>query len=72
MLETSKRKALEWINSRYIYGRLPLLHTIIFLVELAMAARLIAKFNSYYAQKPVLTTMITNAVCENLQRLHCR
>jgi len=27
-----------------------------------MAARLIAKFNSYYAQKPVLTTMITNAV----------
>ncbi|EXJ82146.1 hypothetical protein A1O1_08215 [Capronia coronata CBS 617.96] len=27
-----------------------------------MAARLVAKFNSYYAQKPVLTTMITNAV----------
>ncbi|KIW67893.1 hypothetical protein PV04_07108 [Phialophora macrospora] len=62
MLETSRRKSLAWLNSRYIYGRIPLLHTIIFLVELAMAARLIAKFNSYYAQKPVLTTMITNAV----------
>lgn len=27
-----------------------------------MAARLITKFNSYYAHRPVLTTMITNAV----------
>jgi hypothetical protein len=45
----------------------PLLHAIIFFIELAMAARLIAKFNSYYAQKPVLTTMITNAVCLTLE-----
>lgn len=29
-----------------------------------MAAFLVAKFNSYYRQKPVLTTMITNAVRE--------
>lgn len=29
---------------------------------MAITARLIAKFNSYYAEKPVLTTMITNAV----------
>jgi hypothetical protein len=29
---------------------------------MAIAVRLIAKFNSYYANKPVLTTMITNAV----------
>jgi len=62
MLETSRRKSLAWLNSRYIYGSLPLLHSLIFLIELTMAARLIAKFNSYYAQKPVLTTMITNAV----------
>ena len=27
-----------------------------------ITARLAAKFNSYYAEKPVLTTMITNAV----------
>jgi hypothetical protein len=40
----------------------PLLHTIIFIVEMAITMRLIAKFNSYYAEKPVLTTMITNAV----------
>ncbi|KIW99695.1 uncharacterized protein Z518_11108 [Rhinocladiella mackenziei CBS 650.93] len=62
MLETSRRKSLAWLNSRYIYGRIPLLHTIIFLVEIAMAARLLAKFNSYYRQKPILTTMITNAI----------
>ncbi|KAI1630439.1 hypothetical protein EDD37DRAFT_104521 [Exophiala viscosa] len=62
MWETSRRNSLAWLNSRYIYGRVPLLHTILLLIELAMAARLIAKFNSYYAKKPVLTTMITNAV----------
>ena len=29
---------------------------------MAITARLIARFNSYYAAKPILTTMITNAV----------
>lgn len=50
------------MNSRYIYGRAPLLHTVIFLIEITIAMRLAAKFNSYYAKKPILTTMITNAV----------
>lgn len=30
----------------------PLLHTIIFLVEMAITSRLIAKYNSYYADRP--------------------
>lgn len=30
----------------------PLLHAIIFIIELAVAMRLAAKFNSYYAEKP--------------------
>lgn len=30
----------------------PLLHAIIFLVEMAVTLRLIAKFNSYYKEKP--------------------
>ncbi|KXG45662.1 Mpv17/PMP22 [Penicillium griseofulvum] len=29
---------------------------------MAVAARLAAKFNTYYAERPVLTTMVTNAV----------
>jgi hypothetical protein len=29
-----------------------LLHSIIFLIEMAVAMRLAAKFNSYYAEKP--------------------
>jgi Mpv17 / PMP22 family len=40
----------------------PLLHVIIFFIEMAVAIRLIAKFNSYYDSKPILTTMISNAV----------
>ena len=36
-----------------------------------MVARLIAKFNSYYSQKPLLTTMITNAVsARRVEKLH--
>lgn len=94
MLESSRRRILSALNSRYIYGRLvcacsllsrlllddlrsfsttvtdpatqqPLLHTIIFIIEMAITMRLVAKFNSYYAGKPVLTTMITNAVRPN-------
>lgn len=53
---------LDILNSRYIYGRVPLLHALIFIIEMVIVSRLIAKFNSYYADKPVLTIMITNAV----------
>ncbi|KAJ5698541.1 hypothetical protein N7462_000546 [Penicillium macrosclerotiorum] len=62
MITSVKRKVLDGLNRRYIYGRVPLLHTIIFLVEMAVATRIAAKFNTYYAEKPVLTTMVTNAV----------
>ncbi|KAJ0424652.1 hypothetical protein BJY00DRAFT_276080 [Aspergillus carlsbadensis] len=62
MFSGAPRRVLDGLNRRYIYGRLPLLHTIIFLIEMAAATRLAAKFNSYYAEKPVLTTMVTNAI----------
>ncbi|KAJ5562006.1 hypothetical protein N7535_003531 [Penicillium sp. DV-2018c] len=62
MICSTKRKVLDGLNKRYIYGRVPLLHTIIFLIEMAVAARLAAKFNTYYGERPVLTTMVTNAV----------
>ncbi|KAJ5777398.1 hypothetical protein N7520_000644 [Penicillium odoratum] len=62
MIAATKRKVLDGMNRRYIYGRVPLLHTIIFLIEMAVATRIAAKFNTYYAEKPVLTTMVTNAV----------
>jgi len=62
MLESQRRRGLHWINSKYIYGRLPLLHTIIFLIEMVIVGRLVAKFNQYYDKRPLLTTMVTNAV----------
>lgn len=40
----------------------PLLHAIVFLIQITMVSILVRKFNSYYAARPVLTTMITNAV----------
>ncbi|OOG01060.1 hypothetical protein ASPCADRAFT_202918 [Aspergillus carbonarius ITEM 5010] len=62
MFSAGRRRILDGLNRRYIYGRLPLLHAIIFLIEMAATMRLAAKFNSYYAEKPVLTTMVTNAI----------
>ncbi|KAL8766333.1 MAG: hypothetical protein Q9209_006860 [Squamulea sp. 1 TL-2023] len=40
----------------------PLLHAIVLLIEMAVITRLVSKFNSYYADRPVLTITITNAV----------
>jgi len=48
--------------ARYIYGRVPLLHAIVFVVEMVFVGILTRRFNSYYAARPVLTTMITNAI----------
>lgn len=53
---------LRQLNSRYIYGKYPLLHAIIFIIQFTMVTILVRKFNGYYANRPVLTTMIVNAV----------
>jgi protein Mpv17 len=62
VLEIQRRKFFRAINSKFIYGIVPVLHFVIFLVEMAIISRLAAKFNSYYADRPILTMMITNAV----------
>lgn len=62
LFERERRKFYAALNSRYIYGKIPLFHAIVFLIEMAITMRLIAKFNSYYAERPLLTTMITNAI----------
>ena len=40
----------------------PLLHALIALIQITMVSILVRKFNAYYQNRPVLTTMITNAV----------
>ncbi|OJD37802.1 mpv17 pmp22 family protein [Diplodia corticola] len=62
MIEGQRRRLLRTLNSRYIYGSIPLLHAIVFLLQMAAVSILSRKFNTYYANRPVLTTMITNAV----------
>ncbi|KAF2094825.1 hypothetical protein NA57DRAFT_46109 [Rhizodiscina lignyota] len=61
-IEHQRRRLLRALNTRYIYGRVPLLHSIIFFLQMTMVSLLIRRFNSYYASRPVITTMITNAV----------
>jgi len=62
MVVESRRRLLYQLNSRWIYGKIPLLHAAVFLLQMAAVSLLARKYNSYYASRPVLTTMITNAV----------
>lgn len=62
VVNETRRRILRQLNSRWIKGRIPLLHTIVFLIQLTMVSLLVRKFNAYYAARPLLTTMITNAV----------
>ncbi|KAK3352738.1 hypothetical protein B0T25DRAFT_191981 [Lasiosphaeria hispida] len=63
--ELTRRRWTRAINSKFIYGR-PLLHAIIFLIEMALFARLSSRFNSYYDRRPVLTMMVSNAILGGL------
>ncbi|GAB1316492.1 Vacuolar membrane protein [Madurella fahalii] len=60
--ELNRRRWLRTINSKFIYGRIPLLHAIIFFIEMALLARLTSRFNSYYDERPLLTMMVTNSI----------
>ncbi|KAK7420894.1 hypothetical protein QQX98_002457 [Neonectria punicea] len=60
--ELNQQRFTRAINRKYIYGRIPLLHTIIFFIEMAFVARLTTKFNSYYNERPLMTMMVTNAI----------
>ncbi|EAQ87461.1 hypothetical protein CHGG_04080 [Chaetomium globosum CBS 148.51] len=60
--ELTRRRWLRTLNSRFIYGRIPLLHAIIFFIEMALFARLTSRFNSYYDERPLLTMMVTNSI----------
>ncbi|KAK1979638.1 Mpv17/PMP22 family protein [Colletotrichum cereale] len=60
--ELSRRRIVRAVNSKYLYGRLPLLHAVIALIEMVLVARLVSKFNQYYDERPLLTMMVTNAI----------
>ncbi|KAK2061956.1 Mpv17/PMP22 family protein [Colletotrichum caudatum] len=60
--ELSRRRIVRAVSSKYLYGRLPLLHAVVALIEMALVARLVSKFNQYYDERPLLTMMVTNAI----------
>lgn len=60
--ELSRRRIVRGVNEKFIFGKIPLLHTIILIIEMALVARLTARFNSYYDERPIMTMMVTNAV----------
>lgn len=60
--ELTRRRVVRTVNGKYIFGRIPLLHCIVALIEMALVARLTARFNSYYDERPIMTMMVTNAV----------
>ncbi|KAI1367911.1 hypothetical protein F5Y08DRAFT_297293 [Xylaria arbuscula] len=60
--ELTRRRVVRSINSKFIFDRIPLLHAVIFIIEMAIIARLASRYNAYFDRRPLLTTMVTNAV----------
>ncbi|KAI1651553.1 Mpv17/PMP22 family protein [Daldinia loculata] len=60
--ELTRRRFSRAVNSKFIFDRIPLLHAVIFFIEMVIVARLVSRFNAYYDERPVLTMMVTNAV----------
>ncbi|KAI8633291.1 hypothetical protein F5Y19DRAFT_295295 [Xylariaceae sp. FL1651] len=60
--ELTRRRFVRAVNSKFILDRIPVLHAVIFFIEMAIIARLMSRFNAYYDERPVLTMMVTNAV----------
>ncbi|KAK6075615.1 Mpv17/PMP22 family protein (vacuolar membrane protein) [Seiridium cupressi] len=60
--ELTRRRIARAANSKFIFDRIPLLHAVIFFIEMMVVARLVTRFNAYYDERPVLTMMVTNAV----------
>lgn len=60
--ELSRRRFARAANGKFIFGRIPLLHSVVFLIEMALVARLTARFNTYYEEWPLMTMMVTNAI----------
>lgn len=60
--ELSRRRFFRTVNSRYLFDRVPLVNALIFLVQMAIVARLISRYNAYYDERPILTMMVTNSI----------
>ncbi|KAI0872221.1 Mpv17/PMP22 family protein [Hypoxylon argillaceum] len=60
--ELTRRRLVRTINSKFIFDRIPVLHAVIFFIEMAIIARLASRYNAYFDERPVLTMMVTNAV----------
>ncbi|KAK0620056.1 hypothetical protein B0T14DRAFT_429731 [Immersiella caudata] len=60
--DRTRTRWIRTINTKYLFGRVPLLNTIIFLIEMVLFARLTGRFNAYYNERPVLTMMVSNAI----------
>lgn len=65
MLELQRRQALRYLN-KTAYWNIPLIHAIVFLIELVAMSRLIAKFNESYDKRPLVTMMVSNAILGGL------
>ncbi|KAF2735208.1 hypothetical protein EJ04DRAFT_534376 [Polyplosphaeria fusca] len=52
MIENTRRRLLYQLNSRWIYGKIPLLHAAVFILQMAAVSLLTRKFNTYYSHRP--------------------
>ncbi|KAK3487480.1 uncharacterized protein B0T23DRAFT_406790 [Neurospora hispaniola] len=50
--DLTRRRWMRRLNSKYIFDRFPLLHAIVFIIEMTIIARLTSRFNQFYNERP--------------------
>lgn len=60
------KKSVYTLNSKYIYGWVPLLNTIVFALEMAVVAQIARRYDHYFDTRPVLTMMVANSILNGI------
>jgi len=57
---------IHTLDTKYIYGVVPLLNTIVFILEMAVIGIIARRFDSYFDSRPVMTMMATNCILNGI------
>jgi protein Mpv17 len=64
--EAHRRRLVNRLTTTYLFGRVPLTHALVMVLQFALLAKLGARYNAYYDRRPIATMMVTNAILNGL------
>ncbi|KAA8910473.1 hypothetical protein FN846DRAFT_775236 [Sphaerosporella brunnea] len=60
------KRLLHSLSKVFIFGYIPLVHSIVLLLEMAIVAQIARRYDQYFDKRPVLTMMVTNSVLNGI------